>query len=338
MPSFRDSMGRHVVSCVNCTTQVTVDTLGRDAVDYVSGRPANDVFVWVNSSDRAPHFRSRCRACFRANERRSRASLRTARRNAYAATATTTSAAPGVALGLSRTYGIEIECIATIGQHGVEAALSAAGITGWRVKYDGSLSQGGVEVVSPVLSGEEGLDAIRRVTRVLRDAGCRVNRSCGLHVHHGIRDLSIAAVRRAARSWANNQTLIDGLVSESRRDGRNTYCQRLSSRDLSIIESATALRDLEYIRVDRYRTFNLACYGRFGTAEIRQHQGTLDAEKIISWVMLGKAIFDTAAVNDSQILTQRTLRDLFAALGNRLDETARTFLTGRAVEFGAVTV
>lgn len=333
MPTTYDRLtGYYRVSCNTCGSSHLISDPGRYATVSIgddAGRAANEIYEYVSESRNQPEgYRPRCRSCRRAARRRIAATQRTTG-------GLTTTARTAAALGLSRTFGVEIELIGP-GTAAIQAALDAAGYGNWRVKYDGSLSSGGSEVVSPVLSGEEGIEAIRAVTRILRTTGCRINRTCGLHVHHGIRDLTVDAVKRAARAWSGNQGLIDGLVSESRRNGNNSYCRRLSTTDLATIEGATTLREIEYLRVDRYRTFNLGSYGRFGTVEIRQHQGTLDAEKIISWIRLGQGILDTAANGEVERAT--TIRGLFAALGNRLDETARTFLTGRAVEFGVATV
>lgn len=244
-----------------------------------------------------------------------------------------------MALGLGRTFGVELELIFPSGHNRgtITAALEAEGVTGWRVKSDGSLSGGnGWEVVSPVLSGEQGIETVRKACRVLTRLGAKPNRSCGLHVHHGARDLTVAAVKALARTWHANQGIIDGLVSPSRRGANSSYyCRPLSSTDLTRIESIRDLRSLS--RLDRYRSLNLASYGRHGTVEVRQHQGTCDAEKVVSWIRFGQALIDTA-ITQGATDRQSRVRDLFDRMGDRFDETARTFLTGRAVEFGAVTV
>lgn len=332
MPTTYFGSGQYQVSCNTCGCSHLIDSGGRDArviedTDY--GRGANEIYAWTTARQ---DFQARCRACNAAARRNS------PRRATASATMRRT------ALGLARTFGVEIECIYAGGTYPVQDALNAAGYTDWRVKYDGSLSSGGVEVVSPVLTGEAGIDAIRGVTRVLREMGATVNRTCGLHAHHGIRDLTVDDVKRAAKVWATNQGLIDGLVSPSRRDGANTYCARLSSYDLAEINRSASLRDIErgLRNISRYKTFNLLSYGRFGTVEIRQHQGTLDAEKIISWVRFGQALLDgtvtAGAAVENNGAAFGTLRAMFRALGDHLDETARTFLTGRAVEFGAAAV
>jgi len=315
--------GEYEVSCNRCgERRSTYAPSDRETTDPRTGERLDRIFSF---SSRRQTWRSTCRACAR-QHRAARPRAPRSRRVA------------GMALGLGRTFGVELELIFPrhVRREQIALALSDAGLTGWRVKSDGSLYGGnGLEVVSPVLSGEDGIDAVRTACRVLNRLGAKPNRSCGLHVHHGARDLTVAAVKALARTWSRNQGIIDGLVSPSRRNGGSYYCRPLTSNDLIRIERIRDLRTLSGL--DRYRSLNLASYGRHGTVEIRQHQGTCDAEKVVSWIRFGQAIIDTAITEGEQTQTSR-VRDFFGQLGDRLDETARTFLLGRAVEFGAVTV
>src|SRR5487761_1991863 len=97
-------------------------------------------------------------------------------------------------IGSNRNFGIEIECLGITQQLALnameEAGLSVA-IEGyghsrvgyWKIVPDGSLSSGGFEVVSPVLSGSNGLDHVEKAASSLMRAGARVDRTCGFHVH-----------------------------------------------------------------------------------------------------------------------------------------------------------
>jgi Putative amidoligase enzyme len=322
MPVQYVSGGEYEVSCSRCGTRLSTYAPGDSSTtDPRTGQALNDVFSF---SSRRNTWRSTCRSC----ARQTRSSQPRSRR-----------VAGGTVLGLGRTFGVELELIfpARMQRTTIAAALTDAGLTGWRVKGDGSLSGGnGMEVVSPVLSGENGIEQVRTACRVLNALGAKPNRSCGLHVHHGARDLDMAAMKRLAQTWKANQGTIDGLVSPSRRGVASSYyCRPLSDSDLAGILAMRETRSLS--RLDRYRSLNLASYGRHGTVEVRQHQGTADAEKVISWIRFGQAIIDTAKA-EGAIAPSTSVRGLFDRLGDRFDETARTFLTGRAVEFGAVTV
>lgn len=318
-----DGTYTRTITCNHCDrTAVVANAYDRHA-ENESGGLVSDTFAW---STRRNTWRGTCRAC--ARERRSNGPRAPRSRRVTS-----------MALGLGRRFGVELELIFPHGHNRqtITAALEAEGVSGWRVKSDGSLSGGnGWEVVSPVLAGESGIEAVRTACRVLTRLGAKPNRSCGMHVHHEARDLTVAAVKAVARTWSAQQGLIDGLVSPSRRGAdASYYCRPLTTGDLTRINSIRDLRSLA--RLDRYRSLNLASYGRHGTIEIRQHQGTCDPEKVVSWIRFGQAIIDTAKV-EGEIARQPRVRDLFARLGDRMDETARTFLTGRAVEFGAVTV
>jgi hypothetical protein len=85
------------------------------------------------------------------------------------------------------TFGVEIECYVpvelvrsgriSIGgyHHGTQVAELPAG---WNAQHDGSLGnargKAGVEIVSPVLAGADGLRQIQQVCKWLKDNGARV--------------------------------------------------------------------------------------------------------------------------------------------------------------------
>jgi len=247
-----------------------------------------------------------------------------------------------------RPFGVEIEFIGSMPQ--VAAAMTAVGLncelrsydhttsrTAWKVVPDGSVWQGG-ELVSPVLVGENGREQIRQACQALRDAGATFNRSTGLHVHHQATDLTERAFGRLFRFWYNGQDAIDELVSRSRRDGANTFCRRLSGAEVTELESLSNL-NRSYLRSTlrgdsdrRYRTLNVMAYLKYGTIEVRQHQGTGNAEKILNWVAFGQAMFAWAA-GDRSMPVISTLTSLLAELREAgLADEAATYLAGRAVE------
>lgn len=339
MPQQYAGQGNYRVSCNDChVALVTHGYPRRDSVivDYVGGTGARTpavrvsaeierYFTWDRNGDR---FYSICKQCKAARIARRRAE--------WAAREAASEAAPiATTPNTGRRFGIELEVISPISHVALGQKLTDAGLVGWRVKYDGSLSGGGAEIVSPVLQGDDGREQVRKVCRVLRQANCTVNRSCGLHVHHEIRDMTIGQVKGLARLWSDNQDVIDGLVAPSRRGGTNTYCGRLSSHDLASLARCDRLERVSQHVTTRYRTLNLASYGRYGTVEIRQHQGTMDAEKVLTWLAFGQAMIE-AARSQTAFRSSRA-SDLVSNL-TTLDDTAGTYLLGRAVRFAAVAI
>lgn len=317
----RDDRGRalylHTVTCGGCGNSRTSEPSPYRSP--VTSEPR--IHAWLRWLPGPARYHSRCRDCEREAGRARRRQTAPSRRIERT----------------DRRFGIELELIMPRGmsRETVASELRSAGLTNWVVKSDGSLSGGnGMEIASPPISGEGAHDQIRTACQVLNRLGAKINHSCGLHVHHEIRDLSVDAIKRLARSWFNNQPMIDGLVSESRRTAREPYyCKPLGRREVERIEQMTSISNDGL--PERYRSFNLRSYGRLGTVEIRQHQGTCNAEKISTWVALGQGLIEASM--RQPIEAKSTVREFLAALP-RLDETACTFLLGRALQFGAVAV
>jgi hypothetical protein len=214
-----------------------------------------------------------------------------------------------------------------ISRSSVQAAINSGAIpAGWSVKYDLSVRGSGHELVSPPLRGEDGIDSVRKACRWLRENGARVDSSCGLHIHHEVNDLGARGICRVVRTYADHQDLLNWLVSSSRRSPHHTYARPLTSSDASFIERHNGTQ-----ASTRYLAVNVYSFARHGTLEFRQHQGTLNAQKIEAWIRLGQGLCDSAA--DQRRVSQTGLRGLLRDL--QVDEDASAFLLGRAVQFQA---
>jgi hypothetical protein len=245
-----------------------------------------------------------------------------------------------------RRFGVEIE-FSGISRSDAEAALRAAGINAvsesynhntrrhWKLVPDASvrsMGNGCGELVSPPLRGEAGLVQLELAVTTLQNAGASVNVTTGIHVHHDMAGLTGSEIAAFVTLWAERQTAIDSLVSESRRGNRNTYCQNLSDYELRSIQSD--LNNYGRIRNDiqRFRKINVMSYPKYGTVEIRQHQGSLDGAKLRHWILFGQALI-TAAKTHVEGNIRVDLADMLADLQQHagLAEETVTFLTNRAV-------
>lgn len=304
-------------------------------------RPESDYAVRSNG-----RRQSWCRPCHAEHARQSRATGSTRRRTPRATHAD------------SRTFGVEIEAVFS-DRYAMAQAITDAGYPcrvesyghavprHWKIVDDGSVN--GYEVVSPILSGEEGKRAVRRVMRAMRAAGARIDATCGLHVHHGADDLTAGAMYRLVTQWRDAQDAIDGLVAPSRRDGgsRSTWCRRLTSDDVTSCD-LLRMRIGENARIDpldasyvfggardgyyRYRTLNFRVFSLHGTVEIRQHQGTLNATKATAWIEFGQAMIERAIAGDASApLTVGELIDELESHG--LTPTSAAYLADRAESF-----
>lgn len=249
---------------------------------------------------------------------------------------TARAAARGQRIGNDRRFGVEFEFVG-MRRMTVENWLTTSGkrAQGWKVVSDCSVrgTGEGLEMVSPPLRGEAGIEQMREVLQWLNANGADVNRTCGTHVHFDVADIGAQGVARFARSYADNQDLIDWLVAPSRRNNQQ-YCTRLSNDEVVAIENCVARGSgPQHAAYSRYRTVNVAAFGRHGTVEVRQHQGTLSFDKMVAWVRLGQGMLDTVAETSAPVARQAGVKSLLAAAQVAEDQTA--FLLGRAFQFGA---
>lgn len=236
-----------------------------------------------------------------------------------------------------RAFGVEFELISPVVAQELFRLLTEAKVkvlnlngyghsanrTHWEIKTDSSLRPGrqggrGYEIVSPILRGKRGENEIRKVLKVLNDAGCYVNLTTGTHVHIQATDLNVEGVRNVALTYNNAGNALDLLFSPSRRGIRNQYCQPLTATETLIIRQA---QNLSGIRGNKYRKINVTTYPRLGTLEFRQHQGTLNAAKIISWIQFtkrlvqsGGRVADLPTVASLTPDVESTLRNLFSVI------------------------
>jgi len=216
------------------------------------------------------------------------------------------------------TFGVEIEILNTIDRSAIATALQAEGINAvvegynhltqryWKVITDSSC---GWEIVSPILSGEHGLNELKKVCEVLTRIGCRVDMNCGLHVHIGADALGVAKVRSVVKRWLFNESNLDSIQPLSRRGRSNTYCKPLSDTIRThLIDNCFTIEDLANIQSTRYSKLNLQSYRTHRTIEFRHHSGSTDSEKITNWV---KFLLDFCLTSTPETATATEFNSLF---------------------------
>jgi hypothetical protein len=170
----------------------------------------------------------------------------------------------------------------------------------WKVVTDGSLSDGGLEIVSPPLKPVQLFKDLAVLLPYLESVGVTVNRSCSVHMHHDAKRLKKHPKRLQyfLNHITKNEENFDMLVAESRRNSR-WASSNVTELDVLIGDpSSSRCNDLgvnqcpngSYIgdgRGDaRYRKWNFHSLALYGTLENRQHGGSLDFSKYVIWAML----------------------------------------------------
>lgn len=234
-----------------------------------------------------------------------------------------------------RTFGVEVEFLTSTSRESVAREMRARGLavavegynhvvgSHWKLVTDGSC---GYELVSPILSGADGLRQVRLASESLMAAGAKVDKRCGFHVHHEGKDLSVANVRTLARLVNRFKPVIDGLLPASRRAAY--FAQQFTPDELERLESATEKvcglersgyngsrlargegsasfsscllvrgrrgKPCQACSCQRYRSLNLRAMHRYGTVEFRQHSGTVEADKMVGWIVLTQGLVEKA--------------------------------------------
>ena len=296
-------------------------------------------------------LQSWCRACAAEHARARRAVAQGTA--GETATVTRTRRTRSAGSPFDRPFGLEIEVIHR-DMYAMRDAFVAAGLACevegynhttrryWKIVTDASVSRG-YEIVSPILKGAEGRAEARKAFEAIRSVGGTVDRSCGLHVHHDAADLTGADLERLVRTWQAEQGAIDGLVAPSRRGGCG-WCAPLDSADVDTVRRLARdlpgrlnRRDAARYLGDprsglRYRSLNYRVFSLHGTVEVRQHQGTVNATKALSWVLFGQAYIARCQAGDTTTYT--AIRDVLAELERHgLEAQTVSYLSDRAEAF-----
>lgn len=227
----------------------------------------------------------------------------------------------------SYTFGVEIECHnarpETIGniatRHGLDFRHEGYNHTDHRSHYklvsDSSIhGNDPIECVSPILNNSgQGFDSLKACCETLNEAGAKVNKSTGLHIHVG----GQISERQYCNTFVNYfylETIIDTFMSPSRRQG-NCYCKAmLGNINEARLNAADTAGQIESVfHNDRYYKINATAWGRHHTIEFRQHQGSTNYDKIAAWARFciklvhwsaeNRLTAPVASINDIEFLT-----------------------------------
>ena len=220
-----------------------------------------------------------------------------------------------------RKFGIEIEAYG-VEKRRVIRAINEAGIEchdesynhdtrrHWKIVSDASLTgQYAFEIVSPILEGENGLEQLRKVSEVLVRLEVKINRTCGLHVHFDAAQMNVATWKNLLFNYAGLEDIIDTMMPQSRRGNTNQYCKSLNITNLkSKLDAATTIQQVANIFPNRYQKVNTQAYNRHKTVEFRQHSGTIEAEKMVNWILFLHNLVSFSAQNRVENATFETFK------------------------------
>jgi biotin operon repressor len=200
----------------------------------------------------------------------------------------------------NRKFGIEVEFVGD--KAAAAEALRNAGIRvelehynhttrgHWKIVDDSSIQEDGGELVSPPLSGPEGLASVRTALTALREAGLYASVRCGLHVHIDANDFVAQDILAVSKRYESFQRTIDKVMPASRVGGQRAHIGPVTDQNSHLQRKFTAnpnitARVLAGSVNERYVNLNLCAFLRQGTIEFRQHSGTTDPTRAVNWIV-----------------------------------------------------
>jgi hypothetical protein len=198
----------------------------------------------------------------------------------------------------NRRFGIEFEAF-NVPQQKLLNALIAEGInceiegyghttrTHWKIVNDSSIHANSTfELVSPVLEGTDGIEEVRTVCKVLRQCNAKVNKTCGTHIHLDAAGFNLKTWKNIYKNYARLENVIDAFMPVSRRANNCFYCKslKLIANFEQEIDNANSLSEIEWFLYSRYFKINPLSYSRHKTIEFRQHNGTIEFDKVSNWI------------------------------------------------------
>jgi hypothetical protein len=191
-------------------------------------------------------------------------------------------------IGSKRKFGVEIETAECPRYRNLK------GQNLFGAKFDCSIS--GMEFISPILYGDEGLAEIEKICDQAAERGWVVDSDCGLHIHLDMRGESVAALKSVAYAYILTDKVWRKLADSYRADNC-TYCRAPGGSRARIESTSDTMESWENYcnRQDRYELCNLNAFTRHGTYEIRLYQGSIDKAEITNWIKIHTRFIDWAA-------------------------------------------
>lgn len=164
-----------------------------------------------------------------------------------------------------------------------------------------------VEFVSPICHYED-IETIQELIRKLREAGAKVNSSCGIHVHVDASTHSVKTLRNIVNIMAAKEDLLYKALEV--QPSREHYCQKADTRFLDDMNHRKPKSMEQFERMwyngssgrhehyneTRYHGLNLHSVFSKGTIEFRLFNSTLHAGKVKAYIQLCLAISHQALI------------------------------------------
>jgi hypothetical protein len=193
----------------------------------------------------------------------------------------------------------------------------------WHFEEDTSIvHRGGVELISPILRGFEGLLELYRFFQLLGEIpGAQIDQSCGFHVHHGVdaKNYECARLKELIRIVYSMEDYIYLLIAGGRiekdtcrpMDLDNNALRKLGDCKDTCKKNSCRLKELWYSQenrydpdarrsdrydLTRYHGLNLHSYWYRSTIEFRYHSAVLhQIDEAMQWIIFTQFLVELSA-------------------------------------------
>lgn len=155
----------------------------------------------------------------------------------------------------------------------VVGTRSQSQLSRWKLTTDSSVQENGLEIVSPILSGEEGMKQVQTVLDCLSKFAI-VDNTCGLHVHV---DATTLDTQQVALVAILGQSLYSFVPAKRYHD---RYAKLFTIQEM--IELKKFPKTLPPVQREKF--VNIQAFGKHGTVEFRGLEGTLEFDVLSSWI------------------------------------------------------
>jgi hypothetical protein len=183
----------------------------------------------------------------------------------------------------SRCFGVEIETAHSPDYNEFKGSAFGA-------KDDCSVT--GKEFYSSILNGDSGLAAVAEFCDKAGAMGYMVDDQCGLHVHVDMRGETVDSMKAIALAFLLLESAFQAIVAQDRVSSWFCKPHRKGTVDrINGVDDWTRFANSQ----DRMQWINFSAYNNHTTFENRLHQGTLDANEIIAWVVINVKLVNWAS-------------------------------------------
>jgi Putative amidoligase enzyme len=210
----------------------------------------------------------------------------------------------------------------------------------YELTRDGSLTEGGKEMVVRPLIGDQFQKGITHLAGILERSGCGVDLSCGFHAHIGAKDYGAFELRRLITVYSKiEQEIFARFTTAGRFSSRFCKPYDMSPEWYKTLWGFTQgseirsflfrwlyggklrtmpnglgpTRELRRHKYEecRYHGLNLHSWMQRSTIEWRHHQGTIVKDRLVFWPLFcGWVVEICGVLRDSEALQVRSLNDI----------------------------